>query len=90
MEKIHDHRVSKCHTKLANELGFRRGILVLEIGSGVGETALFCASSGAYCVASELSFNQCRIIKNRMKQAKLWNISTIIRADGEHLPFKEN
>ena len=75
---------------LAREIGLKKGMQVLEIGSGAGREALWFASSGVNCVALEINSKLCMTIKERLKRAKLWNVNAIgIRADGQNLPFRD-
>jgi len=56
------HRSGKCRLLPTHEIGLKKGMQVLEIGSGAGREALWLASSGVNCVALEINSELCKII----------------------------
>jgi len=64
-----------------------KNVKVLEIGSGTGEWTYLLVKSGAEVIASDISPNSLKILKNRYKD--FTNFKTKV-ADMENLPFASN
>jgi ubiquinone/menaquinone biosynthesis C-methylase UbiE len=62
-------------------------VKVLEIGSGTGEHTYLLVKSGAEVIASDISSNSLKILKNRYKDFENFKIKV---ADMESLPFESN
>jgi ubiquinone/menaquinone biosynthesis C-methylase UbiE len=88
LERTIRYRIKKCRAELS-EFGFQKSVRVLEVGSGTGEEVLWCITSGSYCTAVEISAENCRIIIEKLRQKNKRTHADIIRAEAEHLPFRE-
>ena len=76
---------------LARKIGIKNGISILEIGSGAGREALWFATFGVTFVSLEIDFESCISIRKRLKRARRRNADiTVIRADAQHLPLKDD
>ena len=64
-----------------------KNLKVLEIGSGTGEHTYLLVKSGAEVIASDISPNSLKILKNRYKDFENFKIKV---ADMESLPFESN
>ena len=64
---------------------------VLEIGFGYGRDSLWFASCSFNIVAVEVIGEFCNRIKENLRRGEFWkNTTTVVLADGQHLPFREN
>lgn len=75
---------------LAERLALRPGVRVLDLGAGLGWPSLYLAQrSGCEVVLTDVPETALRSALIRSERLRLSGRSTLIRASGTHLPFRQ-
>jgi len=91
MLTLEEYRALKCRELLTRELKLKPESTLLEIGFKHGRESLWFASRSFNIVAVEIVGKHCKGIKENFKRVGLGkNTATVVQADGQYLPFREN
>jgi ubiquinone/menaquinone biosynthesis C-methylase UbiE len=87
-ERIKQYRIKKCRAELSKRV-LEKSANTLEVGAGEGDQVSWSVACGIHCTAIEISAENCRTIMEKLRQENVGALADVVRASGEHLPFRE-